>query len=69
MCNQCEILNINGINCHETGCPESWREETLCKWCGSAFIPDNQWQLCCCHTCDTAYNNYPCNCEECREGI
>jgi len=22
-CNQCEMLSINGIPCHETGCPNS----------------------------------------------
>ena len=23
MCNQCEVLNINGVNCHERGCPDA----------------------------------------------
>jgi hypothetical protein len=44
-CNQCEMLNINGIPCHETGCPnesKTWDEERQdwvryyeCPECGS----------------------------------
>jgi hypothetical protein len=29
-CNQCEMLSINGVPCHETGCPNSrktWFED------------------------------------------
>jgi hypothetical protein len=31
-CNQCEVLVINGILCHETGCPNMTRE---CKGCNA----------------------------------
>ena len=44
-CHQCEMLSINGVACHETGCPNSkktWVEErqewilfTECFYCGS----------------------------------
>ena len=48
MCNSCEVLNINGINCHEIGCPDSWRDYSrTCKWCGDDFIPEESTQLVC----------------------
>ena len=25
-CDGCAILSINGVLCHETGCPDSWRD-------------------------------------------
>ena len=44
-CDQCEVLSINGVPCHETGCPNSrktWIEERgewvlflECRECGS----------------------------------
>jgi len=43
-CNQCQMLSINGVPCHETGCPNSrktWVEErgewvlfVACPVCG-----------------------------------
>jgi len=43
-CDQCEMLSINGIPCHETGCPNSkkdwveerqeWVEFFECFYCG-----------------------------------
>lgn len=67
MCSSCEVLNINGVNCHETGCPEAWKDSLIeCKWCGTPFTPEEQHQVCCSHTCTTAYNNIPCDCTECN---
>jgi hypothetical protein len=42
-CNQCEALMINGVFCHETGCPNSrkrycygeWLTIVECRECGS----------------------------------
>ena len=44
-CNQCEMLSINGVNCHETGCPnegrtwsperQEWVSYNKCPECGS----------------------------------
>ena len=35
MCQSCEVLNINGVNCHEIGCPDAWKDYTReCKECG-----------------------------------
>jgi hypothetical protein len=33
-CNQCEMLSINGVPCHETGCPNEWRtwDEERQEW-------------------------------------
>jgi hypothetical protein len=46
-CDQCEMVSINGIACHETGCPNSrltWNEEygrfiktRECRECGSTI--------------------------------
>lgn len=41
-CDQCEMLSINGVPCHETGCPnarkqwdgEQWRAVFNCRECG-----------------------------------
>jgi hypothetical protein len=44
-CDQCEMLSINGVACHETGCPNSrkrfipetglWARVYVCRECGS----------------------------------
>ena len=44
-CDQCQMLSINGIACHETGCPnsrkvwvaerEQWIRFVECRECGS----------------------------------
>ena len=55
-CDSCETLGINGLACHETGCPDRWRGEVReCKWCGQDFIPDAVWQIACDEDCDRAY--------------
>ena len=48
MCSQCEAMMINGIYCHETGCPNSnlmangEPRPVQCKWCGSKFTPEER---------------------------
>jgi len=40
MCTQCEELMINGLRCHETGCPEAWKTRKVeCFECGFLFLP------------------------------
>jgi len=35
------MVTINGLSCHETGCPDAWRtEKRECRECGCDFIPD-----------------------------
>lgn len=67
MCNSCQMLNINGVPCNETGCPVAWKDGTReCKWCGQSFKPEKKHQDCCSHTCTVAYHNLSCECEECN---
>ena len=28
ICDSCEVLVINNVICHETGCPDAWKDET-----------------------------------------
>lgn len=64
LCSQCEALVINGVPCHETGCPNA-RERRECDECGSVFVADSIQQSTCGHTCFVAYNGLDCNCDEC----
>lgn len=69
MCKSCQVININGIPCHETGCPEAWKHyKRSCKWCGEMFIPERKKQDCCSHSCEVAYNGLDCYCDECMRG-
>ena len=48
----CEILMINELKCHETGCPKSFKDEIRsCKGCGFNFNPDNKFQIYCSEDC------------------
>lgn len=50
-CDQCEMLSINGVACHETGCPNSksrwdadsgtWIRQRVCRECGSTVDVDS----------------------------
>ena len=56
MCESCEASIINGVYCHEQGCPDSWKTEIReCLWCGSEFKPEHRDQHCCCDDCHLAY--------------
>lgn len=48
-CNSCQLVRINGVVCHETGCPESWRDPVTgkgypvpCFQCGCDFEPEER---------------------------
>lgn len=53
-CNQCEMLSINGMACHETGCPnsrkrwdaegEEWIGQYKCMVCG--YMADEGSECC-----------------------
>lgn len=67
MCDSCEQIRINGVICHERGCPDAWKDETReCRWCGSDFRPDNRYERYCSPCCAAAYENRPCECESCQ---
>ena len=56
-CNQCEMLSINGVACHETGCPntdkqwdknvEAWLDTYECPECGHIYTDDELMYSCC----------------------
>ena len=62
MCNSCVALVINGVYCHETGCPDSHLDskgnmkQKECKWCGSKFTPEEKGQDFCDESCAEAYH-------------
>ena len=48
-CDQCQVLTINGIPCHETGCINSWINPVTgkgyakeCRECGCDYIPKHK---------------------------
>ena len=56
-CDQCQVLRINGVACHEIGCPNAWRkEERECRWCGGMFRPESKRQSCCDDSCHAAFH-------------
>jgi hypothetical protein len=60
MCQSCEVVSINGTNCHEIGCPDAWIDYTKeCKWCGREFKPEEKGQDFCDDGCYRSYNGYP----------
>ena len=54
-CDYCELARINGILCHETGCPNMksdlviednsyyWRKYRICRECGDKVYEDNDY--------------------------
>lgn len=57
MCDACEALVINGVLCHETGCPDSWKDtERECKECGCDFVPEDRDQWFCSEECANPFH-------------
>lgn len=56
MCDQCDAVMINGVKCHEAGCPDAWRDRQVeCLFCGSEFIRDDKYQKLCDESCADGY--------------
>lgn len=56
-CDSCQLLRINGVVCHETGCPAAWKDKRPeCKWCGTEFKPEHRHQDTCSESCAEAYH-------------
>jgi len=56
-CESCEVVMVNGVCCHEHGCPDSWkRSRRDCKSCGSTFTPESRGQVFCDDMCAGAHN-------------
>lgn len=59
-CQSCQLVRINGVVCHETGCPDAWRDDLReCKWCGQDFAPEHGRQTCCDAICAAACAGLP----------
>ena len=42
-CDGCSPSMINGMLCHERGCPEAWRDrQVACFECGCDFYPESR---------------------------
>lgn len=55
-CDRCQIAYINGVRCHETGCPDAWKDEVReCRECGTGFAPKYREQTCCSPECRRAF--------------
>jgi len=55
-CNSCNIVSINGMACHEIGCPDAWKDYARdCKECGLSFTPETSQQICCDEDCNYTY--------------
>lgn len=57
MCESCDAIMINGVYCHEQGCPDAWKNSVKeCKWCGQEFKPEWENQSCCSQECVAGYH-------------
>jgi len=57
-CYSCQLVRINGVVCHEIGCPDAWRDRLReCKWCGTDFVPTERSQAFCESSCAESYNS------------
>lgn len=50
-CDQCEMISIQGVPCHETGCPNAWRGIKTCDACLQDFEPEYRFQRYCSGSC------------------
>lgn len=47
-CDSCEPSVINGVLCHEHGCPDAWRDyERSCDACGFDYLPAEAYERMC----------------------
>ena len=47
-CDGCNPSGINGVLCHEAGCPEAWRDRAVeCFECGCDFYPKEPYRRVC----------------------
>ena len=47
-CDDCAAAVINGVYCHEQGCPSAWRTALRpCQECGYDFQPEERRQAMC----------------------
>jgi hypothetical protein len=57
-CDGCNPARINGVFCHETGCPYAWKDKTASCWeCGFDFYPDEPSRYSLCQSCQEEATN------------
>lgn len=55
-CDSCDVLIVNNVICHESGCSNSWCDSKReCNWCGQTFNPLSEDQTCCDQSCAQSY--------------
>lgn len=65
-CNYCQLIRINGVVTHETGCTEAWKDYKLeCSECGNEFKPEEKDQKYCSPCCENQYHGQSCYCDDC----
>jgi hypothetical protein len=56
-CESCDSCYIQGVFCHETGCPDSHVGTVEgCLWCGREFEPESRDQKFCDESCAESYH-------------
>lgn len=50
-CAQCQLVRINGLLCHEIGCPAAYKDYVYTCPCGTDFRPKYSRQRWC-HSCE-----------------
>jgi hypothetical protein len=64
-CNGCNPARINGVLCHEHGCPDAWRDYAAeCVHCGCDFYRQDRHQTVC-NDCTEGDTPYFTDCTEC----
>jgi len=65
-CDQCQLVSIQGVVCHEQGCPKDWVDPETgegysveCGWCGERFAPYRKDETCCSDDCYSHFNYFP----------
>lgn len=67
-CDSCQLMSINGIVCHETGCPDEWMDvKRKCDDCGCDFEPQERYQKFCSPCCAANAYGLECDCDHCAE--
>lgn len=47
-CDGCSPGMVNGVLCHEYGCPDQWRDYTInCRGCDYEFFPQDKHMAIC----------------------
>lgn len=64
ICDSCEVVRINGILCHETGCPNAKKVNVVCKECDGITEDGNAF---CSGHCYARYWGLYCDCDFCEE--